>query len=418
MRHSLIITSLAAVLSAATLAANAQDTGESALENKREIYRAYTPDNFDDGGEVSHYVWKNFPAFFPHAVIARTSAERPLPAAPSPGVANFTITVDGEETTLASYVEGSPLIDGMIVLSGGKIMYEAYPRMKPHERHLGWSVTKVYVSTALAALEKQGKVDVDKPVEEYLPDLARTGWAGISVRNIVNMASGIACLDSDGYQNTSSCIYQYEESLGLTAPHNPPVDTLELIKAMTRYRTANTKYEYVSADTYVTGLVIEAVTGLPLPSALQSLIWDHVGAEADGLMMISPKGNTAAHAGLSARLRDVARFGQIFTEGGFGIIDRDHLADLRSKSGIEFSPEQMFRLKDIWADDAPTHAAWQWDMIWQDGMMFKGGYSGQGVFVAPEQDIVIAFYGTSDIQGKGHELLQVSRQLATSGVLD
>lgn len=411
-----LITALMTVSIAATTAA--QDADDSALENKREIYRKYTPDNFDDGGEISHYVWKNFPAFFPHAVIARTGPERPLTSAPNLDVANFSVTTDGTDTTLDAYVKANPNIDGMIVMAGGKIVYEAYPRMKPYDRHLGWSVTKVYVSTTLAALEKQGMFDVDKPVETYVPALSRTDWAGISVRDIVNMTSGIACLDSDGYQNTSSCIYQYEETLGLTAPHNPPVDTLDLIKSMKRYRAANTKYEYVSADTYVSGLVIESITGKPLTEALQSLIWDKVGAEADGLMMISPKGNTAAHAGLSARLRDIARFGQIFTNDDFGVVSKDHLTDLRSKNGIEFSPEQLFRLKETWADDAPTHAAWQWDMIWPDGMMFKGGYSGQGIFVAPERDIVIAFFGTADTEGNSHDLLKVSRQLATSGILD
>jgi len=408
---------IAAVISATPFTAiRAQDKTD--LEKTREIYREYTPDNFDDGGPISHYVWKNFPAFFPHAVIARTAPERILTAAPSADVANFSVTVDGAETTLGEYVATSPVIDGMIILSGGKVVYEAYPRMKAHDRHLGWSVTKVYISTALAALEMQDKVDVDLPVETYVPALRRTDWAGITVRNIINMASGIACLDSDGYQNTSSCIYQYEETLGLTAPHNPPVETLDLVKSMKRYRTAGTKYEYVSPDTYVSGQVIENITGLPLAAALQKLIWDKVGAEADGLMMISPKGNAAAHAGLSARLRDVARFGQIFTEGGLGVINSNHLDDLLGGNGIKFSPEQLFRMKETWGDDTPTHAAWQWDMIWPDGMMFKGGFSGQGIFVAPRQDIVVAFFGTADTDGNSHDLLKISRQLAVSGMLN
>ena len=33
---------------------------QSSLETVREIYQQYTPQNFDDGGEFSHYVWKNF----------------------------------------------------------------------------------------------------------------------------------------------------------------------------------------------------------------------------------------------------------------------------------------------------------------------------------------------------------------------
>ncbi len=407
---------MALTFPALTIGAQGQDKTE--LEHQHSIYELYTPDNFDDGGPISHYVWKNFPAFFPHAAIARTTVTRSLAINLRSDIASFEVTVKDEATSLDNYVTNSPLVDGMIVLEKGAIVYEAYPRMKPYDRHLGWSVTKVVVSTALAALEKQGKVDVEEPVEKYVPDLDKSAWAGLRVRDIVNMASGIDCLDSDGYQNTEGCIYRYEESLGLTARHNEPVDTMTILRSMKRHRAANTKYEYVSPDTYVSGLVIEAVTGQPLAAALQSLIWDHIGAEADGMMMISPAGRPAAHAGLSARLRDIARFGQIFTSNDVSVVDADHKADLRSKNGITFSPEQLFRLKDTFKEDAPTHAAWQWDMIWPDGTMFKGGYSGQGLYVDPERDLIIAFFGTAAKTGESNALLNISRQLAKSDIFD
>lgn len=76
--------------------------------------------------------------------------------------------------------------------------------MEPFERHLGCSITKVIVSTALAALKQQGKVDMSMSVENYAPELNGSQWQGISLGDIANMASGISCLDEDGYQNTES----------------------------------------------------------------------------------------------------------------------------------------------------------------------------------------------------------------------
>ena len=404
------------VFLALSTSAYTQEGQTSALDHKRDIYEKFTPDNFDDGGAVSHYVWKNFPAFFPHATIARTEPERTLETALRSDVAAFNVTLQDGSQSLDEYVKTSPLVDGMIVLSGGKVVYEAYPRMEPYERHLGWSVTKVVVGAALAALEAEGKVDVSRSVETYVPALAGTDWQGISVRDIVNMASGINCLDSDGYQNTGTCVYRYEESLGLTPPYNEPVSTMDLIKGMRKYRAPGTKYEYVSADTFVTGLVVEAISGKPLPLAIQSLVWDKIGPEADGLMMTGLNGQTAAHAGLSARLRDVARFGEIYTKDGLGVVDSEHLTDLGSNNGIRFSPQQAFALKEQFGEDTPTHAAWQWDMIWPDGAMFKGGYSGQGIYVDPAKDLVIAFYGTADETGRSNDLLSAARQLSTSGL--
>ena len=51
-------------------------------------------------------------------------------------------------------------------------------------------------------------------------------------------------------------------------------------------------------------------------------------------------------------------------------------------------------------------------MIWDDGAMFKGGYSGQGIFVDPGRDIVAVWYGTSGTDGQSHQLLPLIRKLS------
>ena len=51
-------------------------------------------------------------------------------------------------------------------------------------------------------------------------------------------------------------------------------------------------------------------------------------------------------------------------------------------------------------------------MIWDDGAMFKGGYSGQGIIVDPGRHIVAVWYGTSGIDGERHPLLPLIRKLS------
>lgn len=51
-------------------------------------------------------------------------------------------------------------------------------------------------------------------------------------------------------------------------------------------------------------------------------------------------------------------------------------------------------------------------MIWDDGAMFRGGYSGQGIFIDPGRDIVAVWYGISRTDGEGHQLLPVFRKLS------
>ena len=66
-------------------------------------------------------------------------------------------------------------------------------------------------------------------------------------------------------------------------------------------------------------------------------------------------------------------------------------------------------------DGSFKHNSYQWDIVTEDGHFFKSGFGGQGLYVAPDLDLVIAWFGTQDERGNT-EMLSVARQLATSGV--
>jgi hypothetical protein len=53
-----------------------------------------------------------------------------------------------------------------------------------------------------------------------------------------------------------------------------------------------------------------------------------------------------------------------------------------------------------------------------DGDFFKGGYGGQGLYISPSRDLVVAFFATFDQNGDGHEMTRIARQLAKSGLFD
>ena len=60
----------------------------------------------------------------------------------------------------------------------------------------------------------------------------------------------------------------------------------------------------------------------------------------------------------------------------------------------------------------------QWDFVMEDGDFYKGGYGGQGLYISPSRDLVIAFFGTLDEDGQSSQMTQVARQLAKSGLFD
>ena len=69
------------------------------------------------------------------------------------------------ELTLDEWVAGH--LDGCIVIHRGKIAYEKYPRMRPYDKHIWWSMAKSVAGTIVGLLEEEGLVDVNNPVETY-----------------------------------------------------------------------------------------------------------------------------------------------------------------------------------------------------------------------------------------------------------
>ncbi|WP_405222949.1 serine hydrolase domain-containing protein [Lentisalinibacter sediminis] len=356
-------------------------------EDFRDRFTAVTPLNFDAGGTVSRQFHLNVGAYRPQMTIYCTGDTRALPVVLREAVSGQRVRHSGGEDELADYVAGDPLLDSVIVLHRGEVVFEAYPRMQPWERHFAWSVTKVLTAATLAVLVVEDRVEMAAPVERYLPALDGSAWAGTSLQSVADMASGIDCLDSDGYHDPDTCIYQLEESLGITADTGREPDFVGHLRSMSRLRPAASKNEYVSANTAVLGQVIEAVTGRPLAEAVQVLLWSRIGPEADGLMTVSNQGYAYAGGGLSARLRDVGHLGLAIMEGGPG---GESILTTMQSGGTALTNDRKQTLIDVFADDMPVRAAWQWDLVWPDGAHFKLGYDGQGLYIDPARQPVIA----------------------------
>jgi CubicO group peptidase (beta-lactamase class C family) len=317
-------------------------------------------------------------------------------------------------------VANEPWLSSVIVLHAGEVAFEAYTRMAPEQRHFSWSVSKVVTSAIIAALVKDGLIDMSRTVSDYVPELAESEWAGVTVSEVADMASGIDCLDSDGYQDPTTCVYRMEESLGITADRGYDQGLVPHLARMGRRGPPGEVFDYVSANTNVLGLIAEAATGKPLATVLSEQIWQPMGAEDNALLAINEDGFSYASGGVFARLRDIARFGEIFVEPGpFGVLSESLVEAMGSGEGVPFGASRQADLVESFGDDAPRRAAWQWDMIWDDGGMYKGGYLGQGIYVDPARELVIAWFGTGeDFSARENEMPAVSRQIARSGLFD
>ena len=139
----------------------------------------------------SLYAWQHLSQYYPTARVARGGAISELEVAIDESIGKIKFKgKGGVDRTVSQHFEDMPL-DAMIVLKDGKIVYERYKTMAPDTAHITMSCSKVFSSTLLAMLEDEGKVDLSKPVTDYVPEIRGSAWEQATVRNVMNMSSGL-----------------------------------------------------------------------------------------------------------------------------------------------------------------------------------------------------------------------------------
>src|SRR5438105_11238038 len=148
-----------------------------------------TVENWDKGGLLSHWVYTHLSEVFPAAVVRRGGPIVDLPVPLRPEIGGLKMkNDDGSEQTFEQFVNNGA-VDGCIVLHAGKVVYEKYPTIQPNDLHLIYSVTKAFMLTTFAIREGEGKIDPQRPVQDFLPELKGSGWAGIRLRDVADMRS-------------------------------------------------------------------------------------------------------------------------------------------------------------------------------------------------------------------------------------
>jgi CubicO group peptidase (beta-lactamase class C family) len=383
---------------------------------------------WDKGGPLMRYTFRRMTEFFPHAVIRRAGTIATLNTAPRQDIADAAVQTANTTTSLDAYVQAGP-VNGVVILHHGDIVYERYPRMNARDLHLTMSVSKVFTSTLIAILEDRGDLDSRNAVETYLPKVRGSGWEGVSVRDVLDMASGIDCDQTgpDVYTNAATPYYGFEASLGWLPPTpSTASSTYEYVARLGRLKEPGRSFDYSSANTFLLAWIAERVTGRPYADLLSDEIWSRIGAEGDAVISIVPaSGATTVHAGLSARLRDIVRFGLLFTPSRHVVCDTPIISERYLHEIVSGGRPETFAngisgqaTTSRMPDDPPLHNSYQWDYVMPDGDFYKGGYGGQGLYISPRRDLVIAFAGAFEAGGPASEMASIARQLALSGLFD
>ncbi|MFI7048893.1 serine hydrolase domain-containing protein, partial [Streptosporangium sandarakinum] len=270
--------------------------------------------------EVVGWSFQHVEDIIPAAGISRGSgAEAALPSAPVEVGGIEVPLADGTTRTVAGIIAATNT-DGWMVLHGDRVVVEEYVgEMTPATRHLLMSVSKSLVSAVTGVLVDRRLIDPEAPVTTYVPELAGSGYAGATVRHLLDMRSGIAF--SEEYLDPEAEVRLLDAAVGW-APRpseDAPRTLKEFLPTLKQARPHGGPFEYRSCETDVLGWVCEAAAGERFPRLASELLWSRLGAESDAYICVDAEGTGMFDGGICATLRDLARFGAMIRGGGVSL---------------------------------------------------------------------------------------------------
>jgi len=278
--------------------------------------------------------------------------------------------VDGHSYSIADFQQHNE-VASLLILRGGNILFEQYNFGNTEQtRWVSFSMTKSVVSMLLGAAINDGYIaSVDDKVTDYLPQLKNSSYESVSIRNVLHMASGVQW--NEDYADPNSDV---------ASSPNDLISLFRFLGSKPRVAAAGAQFNYNTGETNLVGAILRAAIGNNLATYLTYKIWKPFGMEADANWLTHGLGNgELGGCCISATLRDFGRLGLFAQSNGV-------LAD-----GTQVLPEGWMQ-----ESTAPSPANPGYGYLWWlqgDGSYRASGIYGQGIYIHPEQDLVIVTLG-------------------------
>ena len=267
---------------------------------------------------------------------------------------------------------------GLIVLNisnttSANIIFENYYLGNNNKsKTISWSMGKSITSALVGiAVDRQEIKSINQTVREYLPHFAGSAYGDVTIENLLRMSSGIKF--DENYFNIFSDINMF----GLYMIFDWSLETL--LMALPKKYEQGTRFNYISSDTQMLGLVLMAATKTSLTDYFQKHLMT-----SNKISWLKSGNQELAFGTIFARLEYYATFGWLYLNNGKSPLDNKQLI---SESWIKKSTTSSIQEKSLLIG-----YGYQW---WlpidncDDDFMAIGVYN-QFIYVSRKYGIVIA----------------------------
>jgi len=290
----------------------------------------------------------------------------------------------------------------LVVVHKGQIIHERYaPGVDMFTKTRTWSTAKSIAVTLFGILADEGKMHLDQPLGfEWLPQSRSPETDprnAITLRNVLNMSSGLYLVDSRGMEYaTGSGLSYWAGASSVNGARN---------RGLTR--EPGTFWDYENYDTILAVYAMKLALGdtqtyLEFP---RKALLDRLGMR-NTLLSVDRFGDFIMSSQVYTTARDLARFGMLYQQNGMWNGER-----LLSEEWIEF-----VRTPAPSTAESGNFYGGQWWLVPDDRTDVPGdaystaGNRGQYVIVVPSHDLVIVRRGL-DYGRQGFDRCYLTREV-------
>lgn len=263
----------------------------------------------------------------------------------------------------------------LIILHGGQVRAEIYGNnFRPDGRWTSFSVAKSLTSTLVGAAILDGHIkSLDDKVSDYVPGLAGSAYDDVTIAQLLTMTSGVAW--NEDYDDPSSDVAMFDKhpaEQGMSG-------IVSYMRTLERAHPPGEVWNYSTGETNLIGVLVSEATGKTLTNYLSEKIWAPFGMQQDASWLLGQDGHEISGCCIQAATRDFARFGLFMLAGAV------------TKDGPVVPPDWIHPATTKQADigQAGHGYGFQW-WTWDDGSYMADGIFGQGIFIDPARNLVIA----------------------------
>ncbi|WP_252374392.1 serine hydrolase [Hydrogenophaga sp. 2FB] len=359
---------------------------------------------FDDGSTFQfpalRWSVSHFRQLMPTVNVSRgVGAPTPLPRALRADIDTVRFTPLGASSSM-TWAESlaANYTDGILVLHQGRIVYERYfGVLTAQGQHGAMSVTKSVTGTLGAMLVAEGKLDPNKKVVDYVPELARSAFGNATVRQVLDMTTGLKY--SEDYADPNAEVWAHAQAgspLPKPKDYTGPRSYYEYLQTVKPEGQHGAAFAYKTVNSDTLGWIIARATGRDVASLLSERIWSRLGAEQDAYMTVDSTGTPFAGGGLNTGLRDLARFGDMLRNNGrFNgqqIVPKAVVDDIRRGGDRDAFAKAGYSLLQGW-----SYRNMWWVTHQPDRAFMARGVHGQRIYVNPQAAVVIVRYASHPV---------------------